>query len=129
MLDKINEYTKTVNILKKELEEYIVDKNIPLQERWDLWLLAPDSLKNHGDWISAASKLTHYDATSQWRDRYQTYTFEQTPWDMLDNADVPLEDTPDEDRLVEYLEEYVPEGIEFLESVLEHNLGSYCHDW
>ena len=51
MQKKIKALSKRIDKVKKEFEVYVKDKTIPLEERWNLFVEAPDSLSEVTDWI------------------------------------------------------------------------------
>ena len=51
MKNKIDALNKQISKVKKEFEAYIKDTSIPLEERWNLFVEAPDSLSEMTDWV------------------------------------------------------------------------------
>lgn len=135
---------------KPEFEAYIKDKSIPLTQRWQLWLDAPDSLKNTGGWISAGrleafkllgyggrhNEAISYEGGMVWAERHQTIDMVDILEGMLeclaDKLEVDLPDDFDWDDLDGW-RQHSEEAGEFLdayrEELLQKNLLSYRYDW
>lgn len=47
-----NQIGKEYNSIKKEFEECIKDKSVPLEERWILFLKSPDEFNEHPRWLN-----------------------------------------------------------------------------
>lgn len=150
LVSDIKELENKMITLKPEFEVFIADKTVPLEQRWQVWLDAPDSLKNTGGWISDGrlkafeligyggrrGEAIAYEDGLIWAERYQTI-------DMVDSIEYILEsllgkfevELP-EDFVWDNLDGYVelcPELHEFLvayrEELLEKNLLSFKFDW
>lgn len=131
MLEEIQEFIEECARLKLELEAYITDSNIPLQQRWDTWLTAPSILKNIGSWVSSTDNIAEYQARYREHERHSTVYMElELESIYIDGAEgVPDHVMIEESGEVEFLEKWNPKGIVFMESVLKNNLGEYCYDW
>lgn len=62
-IKKLIEYTAGV---KAEFKVYIVNKELPLEERWKVFCEAPDSLKDTSDWIE---HFKHIEGGQKFEDR------------------------------------------------------------
>jgi hypothetical protein len=110
--DDIVEVNKKLESLKKEFAEVIVDKSIPLEDRWQFWRGSDDKLKN----------------TESWNVYFETIDTEKVMYDMYASRHETItserikENIEDGDKTEEAL-------IAFQEEVLERNLYSFCFDW
>lgn len=138
---------------KPEFEAYIKDQSLPLSQRWQLWLDAPDSLKNTGGWFSdgrleafkllgygtdkySRNEAIAYEGGLVWAERHQVINMVDILESILDcltekfEADLP--DDFDWDDLDGW-HKYSQEAGEFLdayrEELLQKNLLSYRFDW
>lgn len=96
--------------MKPEFKAMITDKTIPLDERWDMWLAAPNSVKVTHEWISAGRlecfRLLGYEPRDAiayegglvWAERHQTFVMPE----LLDSI---IESYCEGDAIVEELEE------------------------
>lgn len=57
LAERFRIFTEQAERLKPDFEAYIKDREIPLEERWEFWRLAPDQLKRHDNWIFHGSSL------------------------------------------------------------------------
>lgn len=106
--------------LKEQLLVYTSDKSIPLDERFEVWLQAPITMKEHKtfteDFAGLPEDYVMYDGYVH-ADRYQTITINR----ILESAESG-----------EYGDEGVisPENpILFKEDVLAKNINSFVYDW
>lgn len=136
--------------LRPEFEAFISDKSIPLEQRWQTWVDAPDSLKNTGGWIDdgrlEAFKLLGYGGRHNeaiahegglvWAERYERIDMvdilETILENLVDKFNVEIPDDFDWDDVDGY-KEVSPEIHDFLsayrEELLEKNLKSFRFDW
>lgn len=137
--------------VKGDFEAFLVDKAIPLNERWQVWEDAPESLKNTGGWVSDgrldAFKLLMkdprdaigYDGTLMHAERYETvtlagdYTMECLVEYLLDRFEITIEDDEFDWGDLDAIGGLHPEIGEFLtayrEELLAKNLYSFTYDW
>lgn len=140
--------------MKPEFKAMITDKSIPLDERWDMWQAAPNSIKDTSGWISAGRlecfRLLGYEPRDAiayegglvWAERYETFVMP----DLLDSI---IESYCEGDAIVEELEELgitidwdqdyddiIAKSprlsafvVAYKEEVLAANLHSFCFDW
>ena len=136
--EKIQVYNRTkqdlnqqAQVIKKEFEQYIKDKNISLVDRWEFFVNADDGFKNHKSSIYRANSEGMQHVMDNWFDAPEVYgrgkkiDVSDIFCDCVHNGNIYPENfdykMPKEDAQ-ELLEEA-------LEEVLEHNLGSFCYDW
>ena len=120
---KLDIYLSDTLSLKQELEQYITDKSVSLEDRWDLWISAPSTLKIVEPWIvhfkSLPEHFIMYDGELH-AERYQTiYTYEiidkleEGDWNSVEQVSIPYDIDIDAVK----------------EEILSHNLGSFVYDW
>ncbi len=119
-----------VKEVKNEFAEFIKDKSIPLDERWEFFKEAPEYLKNKSSYIE------HFDAETLleegeivWYDEFYIERYQECE---LVNVISSIEDrinSKDDyphsrgaDYSVEFLEA-------FKEEILQKNMHSFVHDW
>lgn len=138
IIHKIEEYNRRKNQLqteaqnlKKEFEAVIVNKEIPLLERWKIFINADDDFKNHSDWIHSAQSDGMQYIMDNWFDAPEVYGRGK----QIDIADMLCDCVGEE--------EFYPENFcrtksiedamilleQALEEILSENLGSFCYDW
>jgi hypothetical protein len=117
--------------LKLDMEAFIKDKDIPLAERWDVWVKAPDSLKNTNDYYydMQLGDIDLIDQSHNDLDRRQVINVV----DFLDNAiDIIYNDLADQtlEGGMPSRENFKPAGLDELkEHILSSNMGSFIYDW
>ena len=113
---RINVLTNELRKVRCEFATFIADKNIPLDERYALWLSAPEDLKvtddSHCSLDCLPSDFIMYDGPYH-AERYSTVDME----DLISNAESGEYDGLDVD--VNAVKEYV----------LQNNLKSFTYDW
>ena len=67
MKNKIKALNKNIVKLSEELEAYIKDTSIPLKDRWELFVDAPNCLSIVSDWIQDF-KIENFDPRKQYED-------------------------------------------------------------
>lgn len=123
IVEKLEAYKLKGNPLKAEYVEYIKDKTIPLDDRWEAFRAAPSEFKEHSSWVE------HFDAERllpareiAWYDfgyeRHQTVYMYDFVCDTLDD----MLDDFDEDEKKKIVDA-------FKEAVLQRNLESFDYDW
>lgn len=121
MKDKINEFLKLKYNLKLELEKWVIDKSIPLDKRWTVFVNS--GFGNHVSWCTAPH--FYFDIYMQDRDRHETlYSVDILDY-MIDEF-CHNEGVTDEESLSA---ESQQEIINFKEAVLEEFLYSFENDW
>lgn len=130
----LNELQKKVDeessAMKEDFRKLITDKTIPLVKRWDFWLFAPSSLKEHYDWLPDYGTI---------QNRYAKFCCDapeiygrgrQVDWSDL------LDDAFSEDGMVRACTRYTGEIMftqeemtELLESILTDNVATFKFDW
>ena len=150
LVTDIKALEEKMKTLKPEFEVFIKDQSVPLEQRWNTWLDAPDSLKNTGGWIRDGrlkafeligyggrhEEAISYEGGLVWAERYQTIDMvriiENLLESLLDQFEVDLPEDFDWDDLEAYAT-LCPEIHEFFiayrEELLEKNLKSFKYDW
>jgi hypothetical protein len=121
-LQEIRDYKNCA--IKNRFIEYIQDKTIPMENRWEVFLEAPSDWKNHESYIQ------HFDVEKKLISReiswYDDFYIEK-------NETVHMENVIE--RLEEDLEDFEKHGwtkdliSELKEEILQTNLGSFNYDW
>ena len=120
MQDKIFALNKSIAELKKEFETYIKDKSIPLEERWDLFVEAPDSLSKMKGWIQHF-KIQNLNE----RIVYEEYSRNQNCYavDFIERATDTLTDNDLSSEQIEEISNALKEHF------LSKNLKCFQYDW
>lgn len=113
--ERFHNLKMTYEALKPEFSEYIKDKNIPLSERWEVFLAAPEFIKNSAPYIQDFEvdglELAWFDSP---------FYYEKCADVLMTDVIFDLEDR-------EFCSE---EAVNLLkEQILEANLHSFCLDW
>lgn len=136
IVEKIADYNKRKSSLeaealglKTDFENYVQDKDIPLELRWQTFIEADNDFKNHSDWYFHATSDGLKYIKNNWFDAPEVYgRGKRIYWSEA------LED-------YFYLGEIQPHGIassqkngdkllrEAMEEILAGNQGSFCIDW
>lgn len=136
-LEALNKKKQALNAefksAEKEFAVLIVDKNVPLVERWKIFCAAPDEIKHHDCWLPTRGAGLEY-AINQFCNAPEIYGRGK----KIDTAKM-FEECVHEGKLypenfTEYKSTKTPEEIEALlidalEQILSMNLGSFCYDW
>lgn len=127
ILDEIKDFKSKPNPLIGRYVEYIKDKTIPLEERWEVFVEAPNEWKNNETWaVDFESEKLLKTGNICWHSDFYIERHE-----IIYVVDFVL------DRLPEYLETdnyYGKDEIKtiadaFKEEVIQKNLGSFVLDW
>ena len=143
---------KTLKDNTSLFKRYIADQSIPLNKRWDFWLLAPSSLKDNNGYISSgrleAFRILGVDPRDAicndgpfiYAERYQTFdmanllervieAWTESGNEVDDDYDWG-EFAPDDEVLLArdfpLLSEFI---VAYKEEVLRKNLESFKYDW
>ena len=120
--EDISQVTFLLGEAKKKFEEYIKDKSVPLEERWEFFCLAPGFLKERDGSIVNFKVLDDCNIEYFEGDMYYQ-KYEEIHTESL------------VERLEEELEELSERGLtregidEIKEEILSQNLGSFKLDW
>lgn len=111
--------------VKQHLEGFISDTTVPLEERWAIWVNAPDSLKNHQSWV-------HFWVTDEFLEgvggNAEIYYVMRGQTICVVDVFLSLQENFTDECLVEI--GITQEDINReKEQILKLNLGSYCYDW
>ena len=139
--EAVAQMNATVAAVKHDFETFIIDKTIPLDERWDVWALAPSELKNDQSWIVRFNNLHDdaigYDGVIRNAERHETVHID----DLMDSIEESLaefaEGPPDASKSEwahrwykqkqKVFEDFDLDALK--EEILEMNLGSFEYDW
>lgn len=127
LLDEIIEF-KSKSALREKYQKYIVDKNIPLNDRWAVFKEAPIEWKKTDSCyvtFKVASKLPSREIV--WyndfhKDRYQTVDMVDLVDTIKDNIKWSKDKKEWEGWNLELVEE-------LMEEILSKNLDSFIYDW
>jgi hypothetical protein len=118
-----------IAIAKENLVLVLADKDLPLEERWELFVNSPDMLKNH------RSDIVHFKCIDKggyfdWQqgtfnyERYETVNLVDVIHRLEHSGDYFLKKKPGKEFLAD------PKFIEeFKEEILSMNLASFVYDW
>lgn len=120
MLEEIREYKN--NSLSKRYVEYIRDKSIPLNDRWEVFKEAPKDWKNQSNWVQQFEVERKLGEIS-WYDDF--YIEKNQTVDMVDIVE-RLEDDPTRFFNKGWTLELI---VEFKEEILQENISSFNYDW
>lgn len=117
MIHEINKLLNDKAKVTKELREYVKDKNIPLDQRWDLFIYS--ELGTHHKYI------IHPDGLDE--DKYfDTIDFDRGTIiiveDFLENIKILDVEDPEEDKILE-------DEVVFKEWCLDKFIKSFTFDW
>ncbi len=115
MIERLEQFQNVIDGEKRIFEGYIKNKEYPLEDRWEIFIKAPDSLKEYQSWVIDLKGLTN-NRTFSWYDDFYVERYQTKDLD----AD-----------FIERVEEKFPEvDINSIkEQILENNLGSFRYDW
>lgn len=104
--------------VKREFVQYILNTEIPLEERWEFFKTAPGYLKEHQSWVQHFKVLDDngvefYDDLGL--EKYETVA----TWSLVDR----VLDCTSEGRFPNV------KVNELKEDILSRNLGSFCNNW
>jgi hypothetical protein len=116
MIHEINKHLAERAKLKKELKEWVKNKDIPLETRWDIFIMS--ELGDHKIYIERFNCNIGNDYIENLESRYTTEYVES----ILDWVEEQVTD----DETPVYTEEDI---IKFKENVLEKFIYSFEFDW
>ena len=115
MLKDIQKFSKHLSSLKRDFSAYIKNKDIPLDERWEMFKTAPDCLSEHSKWIE------HFPETFQEFERNLYQQHDRGRFESIHIVEDYLGDNP---------EKWSKESIdEMKEHFLKENLKTFDYDW
>ena len=117
--DKVSALIKQIEEIKYEFSKYIADTSIPLEERWEVFMKAPEVLHNKDIWKTrfkgVPSDFVGNDGPL-YAERHMEVDIQQY-MEVLENPDDYNYDPSDVDI------------VAFKEDVLSRNIYSYTFDW
>lgn len=121
--DILSAYEDVQAKVKKLFEQFISDKSVALDDRWEIFVNAPDSLKNHHQWVISwispeIEDGMQYEGGIMYWEKYETVKVERAIEAMCEYMS--------EDNFHEITKEMISSEMEML---LSKNIGSYCYDW
>jgi hypothetical protein len=138
--DAVEQMRQTVKEVKHDFETFIVDKSVPLDERWSVWEDAPNELKDHQSWIVRFKNLHDdaigYDALIRHAERHETVHITDL-FESLEECFAEYQEGEPDGTCEWSLRWYknkkkVFENFDMdalKEEILEMNLGSFEYDW
>jgi hypothetical protein len=127
--DIISRHTAIVKAhkdLQADYWNYITDKSVPLMDRWEVYVRAPDELKEHDDYIvefDSPFLQSLFDVADGCLGRHDTIYIHDKICHIIYDGIIDLYGN---DLQYEYTEADVHEAMEEL---LECNLLSFINDW
>lgn len=123
-------YETKSQALKLEFEEFIIDQNIHLMERWNTYIYAPPEMKNQGVYIySGETKFFNYlffDYFKILDDSFYCIKFYME--DIF--SDIYVNEKIDIEKYMKLYKDITEQDIEnTLEEILRKNVDSFYHDW
>lgn len=122
--DLIHKYEIVKDQVKEHFVNFIVDKSIPLNDRWTIFVNAPDELKDQHSWIyhwvtKVFDDGVMYDGSIKWVEKYET-VYMKDVFERISEME--------ESELVELgvTEEIISTEKE---KILSLNVGSYRYYW
>lgn len=145
-IDKILDYNQRENSfkqealdMKKEFENYITDKSIPILERWNVFINSSDNLKNN---LSAMVKFNHVRLQAMIENsmhsnrRGMQHTMKKIMSNFVEDDEIQgyrfcdPDFEYDEDELTEEdFQKFNQELEQALEEILSKNIASFVYDW
>lgn len=122
---------KQAKDLKSDFEKYLINKSIPLVERWEFFVNADDGFKNHKSSIWRANSEGMQYVMDNWFNAPEVYgrgkkiETSEIFGDCVHHGNIYPENFSykmQKEDAQELLEEA-------LEEILNNNLGSFCFDW
>lgn len=131
MLMNINRINDAIAELKEEFKLFIVDKDIPLTERWNTFVAGNDALKDFDSCIynfeSLPEDFIGYDCTIH-AERHETISTKDIVERIQEIADEVAECGDPDGYYKDFVEGNI--NIDALkEEILAANLGSFEYDW
>lgn len=126
MLDEISAFKNDSNPLKEKYLNYIQDKSIDLEERWEVFCKAPT------DWKEKDSYIVHFQVEKALKANggeiswYDDFYIEKNETIHLMNVIERLEEETETFEELGWNSELIKQ---FKEEVLEKNLASFDYDW
>lgn len=122
------ELQNEANKIRTDFESYITNQDIPLSERWSLFVKSPDELNYHEDYLIDASSEGLQYILDNWFDAPEIYGRGK----KIETKN--LFENIFKDESLNYNENQHSEGDiklykEAMEDILEQNCGSFCFDW
>lgn len=134
MQSKIAQYQQLLGEIKKDYQAVIIDKSIPLDERWEFFKNAPSDLKRNSPYGFNPKALgnnwnwySDYDV-----ERYQTVDLFDFVSELEEDSEVDLEEG-DMEYLYYHTEKILkknPNAVaELKEEMMQFNISSFTFDW
>lgn len=130
-LEKLEELKKNTENLKSEFSQYITNKEIPLAQRWEVFIEAPYDLKNHEEYIITATStglkyvMDHWLGPSNYYSRGSQIYMADLFVDCV-HGDEIHPSSFDYEINKQQAEVLLTQA---LEEVLSNNLGGFIYDW
>lgn len=130
IIEEINNLSDLVRNLRNPFEEFIANKSIALDTRWDLFVNATTDLKRNNVYAFELEKVLPDDFIGYDMpihvDRYQT----MTTTDLVEKVEELKDEVSDYEYLLRYKDVISSLDVNVLkEEILLHNIGSITNDW
>ncbi len=131
VLSRMKKVQESLEKSKLPFEQYIKNKEIPLDERWEIFILAPSEMKTHENYLTSFDSLPNdfvmYDGPIH-ADRGNTIETK----DMIENIQESLDEISSGDfyRDDYYKNKFLEVDMNAIkEEILSKNMGSFDYDW
>ena len=114
--------------LKEEFAQYIAAKNIPMCDRWQVFIAAPEYLKDKHDWIIHTKDIPGFsiEIDSEYRGKFVNLEWAVESFE----SDMEFEINWAKENGTDYVPEVTREQINALkEYMLENNIMGFTYDW
>lgn len=132
MQSKLTQYQQLLGEIKKDYQSVIIDKSIPLDERWEFFKSAPAELKQHSPF---SFHLQAFPSSWNWYsdydcERHQTIDL----FDLVSELEEDAESLANGDEAMYFYTEKIlnknPNAVsEIKEEMMSLNISSLTHDW
>lgn len=131
LFERMKKIQESLEKTKLPFEDYIKNKEIPLNERWDIFIIAPSEMKNHDNYLTSFDSLPNdfvmYDGPIH-VERGQTIKTN----DMIEEIEEELINIKNDDffRSDYYKNMFIAVNLDSIkEEILSKNMGSFDYDW
>jgi hypothetical protein len=132
MQSKLDQYQQLLKEIKKDYQSVIIDKNIPLDERWEFFKNAPAELKQHSPY---GFHLSAFPSSWNWYSDYDCERHQTVDlFDLVSELEEDVERLADGDDAMFFYTEKVlknnPNAVsEIKEEMMRLNVSSFTFDW
>ena len=127
---EIRDVQDRIATLKEDFARVIADTELPLEERWDLFVKAPDFLKEYKGWVedfkAFPCEITWYDDFN--KERHETVDTVSIVESIVEDVKYSGGDF-EKSKLCTRLGITPDVLVALKEEILSKNLGSFVYDW